>query len=61
MKSCPGERYLEKGEAPGLLLGGRAKTLLWVLVSSAESPLILSEKPEEGCGISHMVLPLHLP
>lgn len=61
MKPCLGERYLEKGEALGLLLIGRAKMLLWVLAPSARSPLIISEKPEEGCEISHVVLPLLLP
>lgn len=61
MKPCLGERYLEKGEALGLLLTGRAKMLLWVLAPSARSPLIISEKPEEGCEISHVVLPLLLP
>lgn len=61
MKPCLGERYLEKGEALGLLLIGRAKMLLWVLAPSARSPLIISEKPEEGCEISHVVLSLPLP
>lgn len=61
MKPCLGERYLEKGEAPGLLLVGRAKMLLCVLASSGRSPLIISEKPEEGCEISHVILPLPSP